>query len=106
MAVPNYTAEDQLAYQQYWAAYDVPRHLYHFSPTSMQALMKKHGFQLVKTMPMWFDSFYVSMLSEKYRHGKVNYILALLHGLQSNFSALFNAKKCSSVIYVLKKSAV
>lgn len=105
VAVPNYTSKDQLAYQQYWAAYDVPRHLYHFSPASMQTLMKKHDFQLVKTMPMWFDSFYVSMLSEKYRTGKVNFISALLHGLQSNFTALMDAKKCSSVIYVLRKQA-
>lgn len=105
VAVPNYTSKDQLAYQQYWAAYDVPRHLYHFSPASMQTLMKKHDFQLVKTMPMWFDSFYVSMLSEKYRTGKVNFISALLHGLQSNFTALMDAKRCSSVIYVLRKQA-
>lgn len=103
VAVPNYTSQDQLAYQQYWAAYDVPRHLYHFSPDSMQVLMKKHGFQLVKTMPMWFDSFYVSMLSEKYRTGKVNFISAFLHGLRSNIAALTQSKKCSSVIYVLKK---
>lgn len=103
VAVPNYTSGDQLAYQQYWAAYDVPRHLYHFSPASMQTLMSKHGFHLVKTMPMWFDSFYVSMLSEKYRNGKVNYVSAFLHGLQSNVNALMNSKKCSSVIYVLKK---
>lgn len=104
IAVPNYTAEDQLAYQQYWAAYDVPRHLYHFSPNAMQTLLSKHGFRLMKTMPMWFDSFYVSMLSEKYRNGKVNYISAFFNGLKSNFSALFDSKKCSSVIYVLRKN--
>lgn len=103
VAVPNHTAKDQLAYQQYWAAYDVPRHLYHFSPASLESIMKKHGFRLVKTLPMWFDSFYVSMLSEKYRSGRINYLFAFLNGLQSNASALFDSKKCSSVIYVLQK---
>lgn len=103
VAVPNHTSRDQLAYQQYWAAYDVPRHLYHFSPTSMETLMRKHGFRLVKSLPMWFDSFYVSMLSEKYRSGKLNLISAILHGLQSNLSAVMDSKKCSSVIYVLRK---
>lgn len=104
VAVPNYTSRDQLAYQQFWAAYDVPRHLYHFSPSSMQQLMSKYGFQLMKTLPMWFDSFYVSMLSEKYRNGKVNYLSAFLHGIQSNFYAIMDSSKCSSIIYVLKKT--
>jgi 2-polyprenyl-3-methyl-5-hydroxy-6-metoxy-1,4-benzoquinol methylase len=103
VAVPNYTANDQLAYQQYWAAYDVPRHLYHFSPASMKTLAEKHGFTIDKMLPMWFDSFYVSMLSEKYRSGSVNYISAFFNGLASNVSAIGNTQKCSSIIYVLRK---
>lgn len=103
VAVPNYTAKDQLAYQQYWAAYDVPRHLYHFSPDSMKTLAGKHGFTIDKMLPMWFDSFYVSMLSEKYRSGSVNYISAFFNGLASNVSAIRNTQKCSSIIYVLRK---
>jgi hypothetical protein len=103
IAVPNYTAKDQLAYQQYWAAYDVPRHLYHFSPASMKTLAEKHGFIIEKSLPMWFDSFYVSMLSEKYRSGHINYLSAFLNGLASNLSAMGNPQKCSSVIYVLRK---
>jgi 2-polyprenyl-3-methyl-5-hydroxy-6-metoxy-1,4-benzoquinol methylase len=103
VAVPNYTANDQLAYQQYWAAYDVPRHLYHFSPASMKTLAEKHGFTIEKMLPMWFDSFYVSMLSEKYRSGSVNYISAFFNGLASNVSAIGNTQKCSSIIYVLRK---
>lgn len=103
VAVPNYTANDQLAYQQYWAAYDVPRHLYHFSPASMKTLAEKHGFTIQKMLPMWFDSFYVSMLSEKYRSGSVNYISAFFNGLASNVSAIGNTQKCSSIIYVLRK---
>ncbi len=103
VAVPNYTANDQLAYQQYWAAYDVPRHLYHFSPGSMKTLAEKHGFTIEKMLPMWFDSFYVSMLSEKYRSGSVNYLSAFFNGLASNVSAIGNTQKCSSIIYVLRK---
>ncbi len=103
VAVPNYTSADAAQYQQYWAAYDVPRHLYHFSPASMTQLMKQHGLQVIATKPMWFDSFYVSMLSEEYRNGKSNIVGAFLNGLASNFKALFDKKRCSSVIYVIRK---
>lgn len=103
VAVPNYTSGDAAHYQQYWAAYDVPRHLYHFSPASMKQLVKLHGMQVVKTKPMWFDSFYVSMLSEQYRNGKGNIIGAFFTGLFSNIKAMINAEKCSSVIYIIKK---
>ena len=104
VAVPNYTSADAAQYQQYWAAYDVPRHLYHFSPASMTLLMKQHGLQVIATKPMWFDSFYVSMLSEEYRNGKSNVVGAVLNGLVSNMKALFDKKRCSSVIYVIKKA--
>ena len=103
IAVPNYTSYDAKYYKQFWAAYDVPRHLYHFSPASMQTLVKLKGFVVKRFMPMWFDSVYVSMLSEQYKTGKQNFIKALFIGLVSNVKALFNSKKCSSVIYVLEK---
>ncbi|RYF93488.1 MAG: class I SAM-dependent methyltransferase, partial [Chitinophagaceae bacterium] len=74
IAVPNYTSYDAEHYQSAWAAYDVPRHLYHFSPASMNELMKRHGLAVIKAQPMWFDSFYVSLLSEKYRTGKPSLI--------------------------------
>jgi len=103
IAVPNYTSFDAQFYKQYWAAYDVPRHLYHFSPKSMEILVSEKGFDVAAVKPMWFDSFYVSMLSEKYRHGKENLIGAVIAGVRSNIKALFNTKKCSSIIYVIKK---
>ncbi|RYY46787.1 MAG: class I SAM-dependent methyltransferase [Chitinophagaceae bacterium] len=104
IAVPNYTSYDAQHYQRFWAAYDVPRHLYHFSPPSMQLLMEKHGLQLLNTKPMWFDSFYVSMLSEQYKNdGKGNIIGAFFTGLMSNIKALTNKDRCSSVIYIIGK---
>jgi 2-polyprenyl-3-methyl-5-hydroxy-6-metoxy-1,4-benzoquinol methylase len=103
IAVPNYTSFDASYYQQYWAGYDVPRHLYHFSPTGMKQLAELNGFKIISYKPMWFDSVYVSMLSEQYKTGKQNFIKALFIGLISNVKALLNAKKCSSVIYILAK---
>ncbi len=103
IAVPNYTSYDASVYKEYWAAYDVPRHLYHFSPKSIEMLAQKHGFSLQSIKPMWFDSFYVSMLSEQYRNGSANLIGAIWNGCISNSKALLNNKKGSSVIYVLKK---
>ena len=104
IAVPNYTSYDAQHYGQFWAAYDVPRHLYHFSPASMKKLVEEHGLTIKKIKPMWFDSFYVSMLSEQYKNGKGNLIKAFLVGLVSNIKTLFNLKKCSSLIYIIEKS--
>lgn len=104
IAVPNYTSYDATVYQQYWAAYDVPRHLYHFSPAGMELLGQQKGFRLETTLPMWFDSLYVSMLSEQYKNGKSNLPGALRTGIWSNVKTLSNAKKCSSVIYVFSKA--
>jgi SAM-dependent methyltransferase len=103
IAVPNYTSYDAVHYKEYWAAYDAPRHLYHFSPACMKRLLQQHGLEVVLTKPMWFDSFYVSMLSEQYKNGKGNIIKAFLIGLISNFKALFDKESCSSVIYIIRK---
>ncbi len=101
IAVPNFTSHDAQHYRSCWAAYDVPRHLYHFSPKSMDTLVKQHGLKIEKMKPMWFDSFYVSMLSEQYKNGKGNLVGAFLTGLISNLKAVFNKEKCSSIIYVI-----
>ncbi|MBS1626307.1 MAG: class I SAM-dependent methyltransferase [Bacteroidetes bacterium] len=103
IAVPNYTSYDAEIYNEYWAAYDVPRHLYHFSPRSMELLMIDKGFTVRTFRPMWFDSFYVSMLSEKYKTQKNNLIKAVWNGIISNLKTIGNSKNCSSVIYVIKK---
>lgn len=103
IAVPNYTSKDATIYKAYWAAYDVPRHLYHFSPKSMEHLLSGYNLKLTAVKPMWFDSFYVSMLSEQYKTGKGNIIKALFNGLLSNMKAMADVRKCSSVIYVISK---
>ena len=103
IAVPNYTSGDANAYQNHWAAYDVPRHLYHFSPQSIKSLLKNHGFTIQSVHPQWFDSFYVSMLSEKGRAGKLNIVRAAWNGLSSNLRAVSQPESCSSLIYVFSK---
>jgi 2-polyprenyl-3-methyl-5-hydroxy-6-metoxy-1,4-benzoquinol methylase len=103
IAVPNYTSYDAKHYKEFWAAYDVPRHLYHFEIETIQKLLSPFGFKLVQTKPMKFDSFYVSMLSEKYKTGSIKYLSAFLTGLKSNLKAK-RAKDYSSVIYIFKKA--
>jgi SAM-dependent methyltransferase len=102
IAVPNYTSTDAKMYGQNWAALDTPRHLYHFSPASMEALAGKHGFTLVAKKAMWFDAFYVSMLTEQHKGRSM--LKAILVGLWSNITALFDVDKCSSVIYAFEKN--
>jgi SAM-dependent methyltransferase len=103
VAVPNYSSGDAAHYQTYWAAYDVPRHLYHFSPKSMRILMQAHGLEVVETRPMWFDSFYVSMLSESYRPQGGGIVSAFWQGLKSNWKAIKDKERASSLIYVIRK---
>ena len=101
VAVPNYTCYDEKVYKEFWAAYDVPRHLYHFSPRSITQLLLQHGLQLKDIKPMWYDSIYVSMLSEKYKSGNNNFLKAGWTGSVSNWRALFNKETCSSLIYII-----
>lgn len=103
IAVPNYTSQDAIIYKEYWAAYDVPRHLYHFSPQSIKILMEKNGMKVEQYKPMWFDSFYISMLSSKYKNGRTNLVASFFNGLRSNLKAMTDNKKCSSVIYIISK---
>lgn len=103
IAVPNYTSKDAALYKECWAAYDVPRHLYHFSPASVRKLLAQYNLHVKNVKPMWFDSFYVSMLSEQYKNGKGNILKAFWNGFISNLNAFANKERCSSVIYIIEK---
>jgi 2-polyprenyl-3-methyl-5-hydroxy-6-metoxy-1,4-benzoquinol methylase len=103
IAVPNYTSFDARTFKSHWAAYDVPRHLYHFSPQSMKRLLELHGLVLYGVRPMWFDSFYISLLSEKYAHARFGLVRGIFIGALSNLNAWFNKERCSSLVYVAGK---
>ncbi|MDG2432089.1 class I SAM-dependent methyltransferase [Flavobacterium sp.] len=103
VAVPNFKSFDAKHYGAFWAAYDVPIHFWHFSKKAIKVLFEKENMKLEKVLPMKFDSFYVSLLSEKYKNGKMNFISAFLVGLKSNLKAKQNFEY-SSHIYVLKQS--
>jgi 2-polyprenyl-3-methyl-5-hydroxy-6-metoxy-1,4-benzoquinol methylase len=102
IAVPNFKSFDAEHYKQHWAAWDVPRHIWHFSKESIKKLAKENNFQLIHIKPMYFDSFYVSLLSEEYKTGSKNIIKAFYIGLLSNINGIFS-KEYSSHIYILKK---
>lgn len=102
IAVPNYKSYDASYYKQFWAAYDVPRHLWHFSKKTIKKLFLSEDMSLVKILPMKFDSYYVSLLSEKYKTGKMNPFKAFIIGFKSNLKAK-NKENYSSHIYILKK---
>lgn len=102
VAVPNCEAYDAHYYQEYWAAYDVPRHLYHFTQGTMEQLWKKFGMRIKAVLPMKLDAYYVSMLSEKYKTGSTNMAKASLIGLQSNLKAR-QGTNYSSLIYIISK---
>ena len=101
VAVPNFKSFDANYYQSFWAAYDVPIHFWHFSKKAIKAVFEKEQIELVKVLPMKFDSFYVSLLSEKYKTGKMNFVKAFFIGLRSNWKAKASLEY-SSHIYVLR----
>jgi len=103
VAVPNYKSYDAQYYGAYWAAYDVPRHLWHFSKIAIKKLFGAQQMDLIEVLPMKFDSFYVSLLSEKYKTGKMNFLNGFLTGLKSNLKAK-QSLEYSSHIYVLENA--
>ncbi|WDF59746.1 class I SAM-dependent methyltransferase [Flavobacterium sp. KACC 22758] len=103
VAVPNFKSFDAKHYGEFWAAFDVPIHFWHFSKKAIKSLFEKVDMKLEKVLPMKFDSFYVSLLSEKYKTGKMNFVRAFFIGLRSNLKAS-STKEYSSHIYVLKNS--
>jgi 2-polyprenyl-3-methyl-5-hydroxy-6-metoxy-1,4-benzoquinol methylase len=104
IALPNHTAYDARHYKAFWAAWDVPRHLWHFAPEHIKKLGEKHGFRLTRFHSMPFDAFYVSILSEKYKKAHFPLLKGLFFGEISWLNSLLKTKKCSSIIYVFEKS--
>lgn len=106
VAVPNCNSWDARKYGKFWAAYDVPRHLYHFTNITLNNLVSNHGFEIRKLIPQKLDAYYVSMLSEKYQTGKNNYLKSIMVGFWSNIQARRQDRGHSSQIFVLslKKS--
>jgi 2-polyprenyl-3-methyl-5-hydroxy-6-metoxy-1,4-benzoquinol methylase len=103
IAVPNFKSYDANYYGKFWAAFDVPIHFWHFSKTAIKLFFEKEDIKLEKVLPMKFDSFYVSLLSEKYKNGKMNFVKAIWIGLVSNWKANWSLEY-SSHIYVLKNT--
>ena len=101
IAVPNYNSYDAKYYKEFWAAYDAPRHLWHFSQSSVSKLVEKEKMKVVKILPMKFDSYYVSLLSEKHKSGWMNIFNAFRIGWLSNFKAK-HSSEYSSLIYCIK----
>lgn len=104
VAVPNHRAFDAKFYGSFWAAYDTPRHLWHFTKPSLENLFKEQGFDLMREKAMWLDAYYVSWLSEKYRKNPLAPLRAFLVASISNILAIFNGES-SSRIYIFKKSS-
>lgn len=104
IAVPNSNSCDASMYKEMWAAYDVPRHLWHFTPDTMKKVVEKNGFGIESMYPMPFDAFYVSMLSEKYKKSKLAFFKGFFAGLICYIKTLNHPEKSSSIIYVLRKS--
>ena len=105
IAVPNTESWDCKYYGKYWAAWDVPIHFWHFSRKTLTTLLEKNGFKIIKEKPMWYDAFYISILSEEYKKGRKNYFISFLIGMISNLFAIFNKNNTSSLTYIAKKKS-
>ena len=102
LALPNYLSHDALHYQDKWAAYDVPRHLNHFDKNSLQNIFAQTPLRITRTEPLKWDSYYISMLSEKYKGSKCSFMKGLIEGFKSNRIAKRNGQY-SSLVYILER---
>lgn len=102
IALPNHTSFDADYFGKWWAAYDVPRHLYHFSPDSMRHLATKHGFTCRSIRPLWYDAFYIALLSHQHKTGSSRWLSSAWVGIRSNVRAWMNSERGSSLLYELK----
>ena len=103
VALPNYQSTDAKIYKEFWAAYDTPRHLYHFTIKSMNKTIKPHGLNIESIYRMNFDPFYVSTVSAK--HMGKSFMSGLINGFKSWTLSIFSKNKCSSLIFIIKKNA-
>ena len=104
VALPNCGSYDAEHYRQFWAAYDVPRHLWHFSPSTFRLFSEKAGMDVEKSVFLPFDVFYISLLSEGYKGSRLSFIKGILKALIFSILSVFNKTRGSSVIYILRKS--
>ena len=103
IALPNYSSWDSVHFETFWAAYDLPRHLYHFNEISFRKFSSAERLKILQIIPQKLDSFYISLISEKYMHGRSNFLKAIIKGLYSNSTAGKNARGHSSLIYILSR---
>ena len=103
VAVPNFKSLDAKIYKEFWAAYDVPRHLWHFSQEAIKKIFERHNLIIQKKKPLVFDAFYISMLSERYKNGRNRYFRAFITGFRSNIAA-WRSKEYSSLLYIIKRA--
>jgi hypothetical protein len=102
IALPNYTSWDAQYFGKWWAAYDVPRHLYHFSPEAVRSLSNRNGFSLASVRPMWYDAFYIALLSHQHQQGSSRWLRSFLVGLNSNLKTMKQTDRGSSLVYVMR----
>ena len=103
VAVPNSESYDARQYGENWAAYDVPRHLWHFTPVTMKKFAEKHGFTMRNRLPMPYDAFYVSILSEKNQKKNFSFIRGMWTGTKAAIQSLGKKELSSSLIYIFRK---
>jgi 2-polyprenyl-3-methyl-5-hydroxy-6-metoxy-1,4-benzoquinol methylase len=103
LALPNSNSADAQIYKDHWAAYDTPRHLWHFTPATLSRFAEARGFEVVKKYRLPLDPFFNAMVSASYKKGFKFLPISVLKGLYSLIISLFNKDKSSSLIYFLKK---
>ena len=103
IALPNCSSYDAQYYRETWAAWDVPRHLWHFTPGTFSRFIGNKGFRIISIRPLPLDVFYISILSEKYAGTKTPFLKGIIKGKWFWLKSVFNRGKSSSLIYILKK---
>lgn len=106
IALPNLASADAKWFGRRWAALDVPRHLWHFTPATMTRFVSDNGFTCNKIRSLPLDVFYISVLSYRNRGCRLSLIRGLMTGALLSVSSFFRKYGASSLIYELSKKTV
>jgi hypothetical protein len=102
VALPNIHSFDAIHYGDFWAAYDVPRHLWHFSPSTFERFATKYGFSIFKIKPLPLDTLFISMMSEKHKKSRLPMLKGIFIGTWFRLKSIADIKRTSSLIYFLR----
>lgn len=103
--VPNFDSLSRQLFSKYWGDYDVPRHIYHYTPAALEELLSQCGFKLdeesydlsARLHAFWF----AKLLKEEYQlnfPGRVFYPIFGIYGMAGGLLKKTRFRHCYKIV--------